>query len=124
MTVGACLVALEAIAAEVRGDLDPRDASFLQVHVLTCARCAAARADALACAPALRALPPAEGPADPVVWERRLFLRLLADQADGRGSRRPAGWARLALRLGRSVAQEVEETWLRWRRGAEAGASR
>jgi len=123
--VNGCVDALDAVAQECRGALDPERAAGLARHVQGCARCRQAREDALACAPGLGAAGAAPaGPADPVGWERGLFLRLLGDER-GRAAGRPRspGWGRLALRLGSRTKSEVRGEWARWKRDAAGGAS-
>ena len=118
-----CVEAMEAMRLETRGELRPDGTERLADHAQGCARCAAARADALALRETLQPPGPASGPMDPVAWERGLFLRLLRE-GDTDGRRRPGRWGRLALRLGRGPMREVAVTWRRWARDGAAGASR
>jgi len=116
-----CAGPMDALVRLIRGGPPTEFAPTHHAHLATCVRCREAYADALACAGGLVAAAGEPGLADPLAWERGLFLRLLAEQQE---RPRRAGWARLALRLGRVRPEAGLGEWWRWKRGKAAGASR
>lgn len=149
-----CADAMDAIAAVARGRA-PDVGPGVRAHLAGCPRCRGAYAHAAACAPWLAAgiVDDAGGAAHreaSSAWERRLFLRLLAEERasgtpgprpDARGRRavgparhgpargdsgprpRSPAWARLAAWLGGWETGPEEGEWRRWRRRPEADAS-